>query len=96
MIDPFGFGMGINQIRDGLRIAGTVEFAGLDAAPDYRRTEVMLRHTLHVMRDIGPVDETKVSHWMVFQWTPALRAVVVRLSFLTVLGNTSAGPHSTD
>ena len=63
------FEMGINQMRDGLRIAGTVEFAGLDAAPDYRRTEVMLRRTLRVMRDLEAVDETRLSHWMGFRPT---------------------------
>ena len=63
------FEMGINQMSDGLRIAGTVEFAGLDAPPDFRRTESMLKHTLSVMRGIDRVDEAKISRWMGFRPT---------------------------
>ncbi len=32
------------SMQDGLRLAGTVEFAGLDAAPDYRRARVLAEH----------------------------------------------------
>ena len=31
-------------MEDGLRLAGTVELASVDAAPDYRRADLLLRH----------------------------------------------------
>ena len=37
-------GIGTNPMAEGLRIAGTVEFGGLDAAPDWRRAEVLEAH----------------------------------------------------
>ena len=56
--------MGLNQMRDGLRIAGTVEFAGVDAPPDYRRTRPILRRGLGVLRDAQAVDESNIKRWM--------------------------------
>ena len=56
--------MGLNQMRDGLRIAGTVEFAGVEAEPDYRRTGPILKRGLSVLRDVDGVDDTTVSRWM--------------------------------
>ncbi len=51
--------------RAGLRVAGTVELAGLDAAPDWRRAEVlrdaMLKTIPSLPRDL-PADRIKV--WM--------------------------------
>jgi len=37
-------GMGITPMENGLRLAGTVEFGGLDAPPDYRRAQVLGEH----------------------------------------------------
>ncbi|MBB6520396.1 NAD(P)/FAD-dependent oxidoreductase [Pseudoteredinibacter isoporae] len=34
----------MTPMSDGLRLAGTVEFAGLDAAPDYSRADMLLPH----------------------------------------------------
>ena len=61
--------MALNQMRAGLRIAGTVEFGGLDAAPDYRRTRPILERGLGILRDVGPVDEAAVQRWMGFRPT---------------------------
>ncbi len=39
----------MTPLRDGLRVAGTAEFAALDAAPDYRRAKVLLKHASHYL-----------------------------------------------
>jgi D-amino-acid dehydrogenase len=46
---------------DGLRLAGTSEFAGLDAAPDYRRAEVLRRQARDLFPDAN-IDD--YSQWM--------------------------------
>jgi D-amino-acid dehydrogenase len=48
-------------MQDGLRLAGTSEFAGLDAAPDYRRAEVLRRQARDLFPDAN-IDD--YSHWM--------------------------------
>ena len=37
----------MTPMADGLRLAGTAEFAALDAAPDYRRARVLVDHARH-------------------------------------------------
>jgi D-amino-acid dehydrogenase len=53
---------------EGLRMAGTVEFAGLDAPPDWRRARVLLRQGRSMFpglaRDIG---EDRIAVWMGFR-----------------------------
>jgi len=44
-------GCGVTVMAEGLRLAGTVEFAGLDAAPDYRRADVLKRHAAELFPD---------------------------------------------
>jgi D-amino-acid dehydrogenase len=55
-------------MEEGLRMAGTVEFAGLRAPPDWRRARVLLRHGQamfpRLARDIG---EERLSLWMGFR-----------------------------
>ena len=46
---------------EGLRLAGTSEFAGLDAAPDYRRAEVLRRQARDLFPDAN-IDD--YSQWM--------------------------------
>ena len=46
---------------DGLRLAGTSEFAGLDTAPDYRRAEVLRRQARDLFPDAN-IDD--YSQWM--------------------------------
>src|SRR5260370_42028412 len=52
----------------GLRVAGTVEFAGLDAPPDWRRSRMLLRQAQDMFpalaRDIG---DDRISMWMGFR-----------------------------
>jgi D-amino-acid dehydrogenase len=49
----------------GLRFAGTVEFAGLDAPPDWRRADVLLEHGRRMLPALAPrPDPSRVSVWM--------------------------------
>jgi D-amino-acid dehydrogenase len=48
-------------MEEGLRLAGTSEFAGLDAAPDYRRAEVLRRQARDLFPDVR-IDD--YSQWM--------------------------------
>jgi D-amino-acid dehydrogenase len=51
----------INPMRMGLRLAGTVEFAGLDAPPRYERATALLQKG----RDLFPhLDTSDTSEWM--------------------------------
>lgn len=51
----------VNPMRMGLRLAGSVEFAGLHAAPDYRRAQILLERG----REMFPhLDTTRTSEWM--------------------------------
>lgn len=45
----------MTPMQQGLRIAGTVEFAGLDAPPDYRRVDSLLFHANKLLH--SPFDE---------------------------------------
>ena len=45
----------------GLRLAGTAEFAGLEAGPDYRRSDMLARHARHFF---GRLDTEGASRWM--------------------------------
>lgn len=45
----------------GLRLAGTAEFAGLSAAPDYRRAEALERHARHFFPGLAA---SGASRWM--------------------------------
>ena len=47
----------------GLRLAGTDEFAGLEAAPDYRRSDALWHNFKRVLPDLRPPDAT-ASRWM--------------------------------
>jgi D-amino-acid dehydrogenase len=46
---------------DGLRVAGTAEFAKIDAGPDYRRARVLLKHA---QRFLPGLTGSGVSEWM--------------------------------
>ena len=51
----------VNPMAMGLRLAGSVELAGLQAPPDYRRADVLL----HKGRSLFPrLDASRVSRWM--------------------------------
>jgi D-amino-acid dehydrogenase len=51
----------MTPMRDGLRVAGTAEFAKIDAPPDYRRSKVLLRHAQRFLPGLGG---SEVSEWM--------------------------------
>lgn len=54
----------IAPLEIGLRLAGTVELGGLEAEPDYRRAEILMKHG---RRLFGDLDETGRSNWMGFR-----------------------------
>lgn len=54
----------ITPMEDGLRIAGTVEIAGLDAPPDERRAKILVAHAKHLFPDLRT---EKVRYWMGFR-----------------------------
>jgi D-amino-acid dehydrogenase len=51
----------ITPMRDGLRVAGTAEFAAIDAAPDYRRAKALLQHS---QRFLPGLEGEEVKEWM--------------------------------
>lgn len=53
--------MMVNPMAMGLRLAGTVEFGGLSAAPDYRRAQALLTRGLEMFPHLDASDTT---HWM--------------------------------
>ena len=54
-------GFAITPMSSGLRLAGTVEFAGLNAPPNYERSEILLRHAKQLFPDLN---ETGKEPWM--------------------------------
>jgi D-amino-acid dehydrogenase len=48
-------------MENGLRLSGTVEFAGLTAKPDMRRADLLLRQGQHMFPGL---DTSKVTRWM--------------------------------
>ena len=51
----------MTPMAEGLRIAGTAEFASIDAEPDYRRARVLLKHLSHYVPGVR-IDG--VTEWM--------------------------------
>jgi len=51
----------MTPLNDGLRVAGTAEFAALDAKPDYRRAQVLLKHATQYLEGL---QTDNVSEWM--------------------------------
>ena len=55
-------------MEEGLRMAGTVEFAGLEAPPNWRRARVLLRHGQAMFPGLPrTVAEDRVALWMGFR-----------------------------
>jgi D-amino-acid dehydrogenase len=51
----------VNPMAMGLRLAGSVEFAGLSRPPDYRRADVLLAKGLEMFPHL---DASRASRWM--------------------------------
>jgi len=51
----------MTPLNEGLRVAGTAEFAKLEAEPDYRRAKVLLKHASHYLDGLNTVN---VTEWM--------------------------------
>lgn len=51
----------MTQLEGGLRVAGTAEFAALDAKPDYKRARVLLKHASHYLDGLKT---EAVTEWM--------------------------------
>ena len=57
--------MAITMTEKGLRCAGQVEIAGLDAAPDWRRAEILRDHLLRCFPDLPrPLPASRIKLWM--------------------------------
>ncbi len=55
-------------METGLRMAGTVEFAGLEAPPDWRRARMLLKQARAMFPGLPPeVPEERLSLWMGFR-----------------------------
>ncbi|TPI11196.1 FAD-dependent oxidoreductase [Mesorhizobium sp. B4-1-3] len=54
-------GFALSPMEHGLRLAGTIEIAGLEAAPDERRSEILLRHARALFPDLKGGEPTM---WM--------------------------------
>ena len=48
-------------MKDGLRLAGTAEFAALETPPDYRRARVLIEHARRYLPDLECEEATE---WM--------------------------------
>jgi D-amino-acid dehydrogenase len=57
-------GFGITPMQHGLRLAGTVEFGGLDLPANWNRAEVLRRHARYLFPDLN---ETGMERWMGFR-----------------------------
>ncbi|GAB3284409.1 NAD(P)/FAD-dependent oxidoreductase [Parahaliea aestuarii] len=54
----------MTPMEHGLRLAGTVELAGLEAEPDYRRADILLEHAGHLLQNLSGAG---ASRWMGFR-----------------------------
>jgi len=57
-------GFGVTPMEDGLRIAGTVEIAGLDAPPNEERAKILVQHA---KRMFPALQGEQVRYWMGFR-----------------------------
>ncbi|HEY6434848.1 MAG TPA: FAD-dependent oxidoreductase [Acetobacteraceae bacterium] len=74
-------GFAVTPMEDGLRVAGTVEIAGLDEPPNEKRAKILVQH---VRRMFPELTGTQVQYWMGFRpSTP---------DSLPVLGSTGGRP----
>ena len=59
---------GVTPMETGLRLVGTVELAGLDAPPNWRRAEVLLEQGKRILPGLlADNDASRVSRWLGFR-----------------------------
>lgn len=63
--------MGNTPTNMGLRLSGQVELATVDKAPDWRRSEVLLRHALASYPNLAKEDMQQMKLWMGHRPSPA-------------------------
>ena len=62
---PFDGKMSVMRTAGGLRVAGQVEIAGIDAAPDWRRAEILRDHLLRTVPGLPPgLPPDRVRVWL--------------------------------
>lgn len=70
MVDSIGLNRPVSSLerkfimtpmREGLRLAGTVEFAGLETKPDFNRAKALLTHARHLIEK--PLTEQQKAMW---------------------------------
>ncbi len=61
------WGFVCTPLDDGLRIAGTVELASLDADPNYARLRPMLRRATRMLPDLADIAPDEDSRWLGFR-----------------------------
>ncbi len=55
----------VSPMRGGLRVAGQVEIAGVHAAPDWRRADILLQHLTNILPDlIEPGASAPATRWL--------------------------------
>lgn len=57
----------MTQMDEGLRLAGTVEFAGLNAEKNEARAKALLPHAKQMLNDVKITDEQALENWMGFR-----------------------------
>jgi D-amino-acid dehydrogenase len=55
---------GLNQMDEGIRFAGTVELAGVDAAPNLARADNVYAMGQNMFREFDPATASHVTRWM--------------------------------
>ena len=88
-----GHGFVITPLETGLRVGGAVEFAGLDAAPNYARSEIMLNKASEFLPGLDPRGGTQ---WMGFRPSlpdslPVLGPLPERPEIVLAFGNGHLG-----
>ncbi|MAY63185.1 MAG: amino acid dehydrogenase [Rhizobiales bacterium] len=88
-----GHGFVITPLENGVRVGGAVEFAGLDAAPNYERSRIMLDKARDFLPGLDPAGGTQ---WMGFRPSlpdslPVLSRLPERDDIVLAFGNGHLG-----
>jgi glycine/D-amino acid oxidase-like deaminating enzyme len=88
-----GYGFVVTPLENALRVGGAVEFAGLDAAPNYQRSQIMLDKARAFLPGLDPAGGVQ---WMGFRPSlpdslPVLSALPERDDVVLAFGNGHLG-----